>query len=175
MRSLRILKPDVWYEIRTRINNREPLFRRTKALALFDRVFRETERRFAFTVRGLCLADDWLTFYIKPANGLKLPAIMQWLKQTFAQRYNRDHGRIGHLWGDRYGSWILEGEPPVGVEEAGRGAGGSPSPNEVRPRGRKPAAAHAPSIQGVSPPSRKRTKNSAFPLKVPLPLAPAPG
>jgi REP element-mobilizing transposase RayT len=146
----------VWYEIHTRINNREPLFRRGKALTLFDQVFRETERRFAFTVRGLCLADDWLTFYIKPANGLKLPEIMQWLKQTFAQRYNRDHGRIGHLWGDRYWSEILEGEPPIG-EATGT------------------AAAPAPSIPGVSPRSRKGTKNSAFPPKFPLTEAPAPG
>jgi REP element-mobilizing transposase RayT len=147
----------VWYEIRTRINNREPLFRRRQALALFRRVFRETTRRFAFTVRGLRLAEDWLTFYIKPADGLALPAIMQWLKQTFAQRYNRDHGRIGHLWGDRYGSKILDGEPPDGEEAAGG------------------PAAHPPSILGVSPPSKKRAKNSAFSPKFPLTEAPAPG
>jgi hypothetical protein len=30
----------VWYEVRTRINNREPLFRRAKALAIFAGVFR---------------------------------------------------------------------------------------------------------------------------------------
>jgi hypothetical protein len=79
MRSLRILKQGVWYEIRTRINNREPIFSRYKALALFARVFRQTTLRFVFEIRGLCLADDWLTFYIKPADGLDLPAIMQWL------------------------------------------------------------------------------------------------
>jgi hypothetical protein len=60
----------VWYEIRTRVNNREPLFRGRKALALFARVFRETTLRFVFEIRGLHLADDWLTFYIKPADGL---------------------------------------------------------------------------------------------------------
>ncbi|MDR0689305.1 MAG: hypothetical protein LBG08_03430, partial [Spirochaetaceae bacterium] len=84
MRPLRVLKQGVWYEIRTRINNREPLFRLHKALALFARVFRETKRRFVFEVRGLCLADDRLTFYIKPADGLELPIIMKRLKQTFA-------------------------------------------------------------------------------------------
>ncbi|MDR2363990.1 MAG: hypothetical protein LBD65_06205 [Spirochaetaceae bacterium] len=31
-------------------------------------MFRETELRFVFEIRGLRLADDWLTFYIKP-NG----------------------------------------------------------------------------------------------------------
>ncbi|MDR0689022.1 MAG: transposase, partial [Spirochaetaceae bacterium] len=144
MRSLRILKQGVWYEIRTRINNREPLFRLgtgaaatvpNTALALFARVFRETKRRFVFEVRGLCLADDWLTFYIKPTDGLELPAIMKWLKQVFAQRYNRAEGRIGHIWGDRYGSWILEGEP-VGEEgpEKKSGVGQGETDIGVRPR-----------------------------------------
>jgi hypothetical protein len=35
----------VWYEIRTRVNNREPLFRLGKARAVFTGVFRETARR----------------------------------------------------------------------------------------------------------------------------------
>jgi hypothetical protein len=94
-------------------------------------VFRETELRFVFEVRGLRLADDWLTFYIKPADGLELPVIMQWLKQVFAQRYNRAAGRIGHIWGDRYGSRILEGEP---LPEEDAGAGQGDSDNGVRPQ-----------------------------------------
>jgi hypothetical protein len=52
-----------------------------------------------------------------------LPQIMKWLKQVFAQRFNGKAGRIGHIWGDRYGSEIVEGEPPG--EEARSG---------VRPR-----------------------------------------
>ena len=160
MRSLRVLKQGVWYEIRTRINNREPLFRLHKALALFGRVFRETKLRFVFEIRGLCLEGDWLTFYIKPAKGLELPAIMKWLKQVFAQRYNRAEGRIGHIWGDRYGSWILEGEPPEG-EDAGSemGVGGS---NTVPPT-------------GVRPWYGERTIYPAFSPLFPLPAAPAPG
>ncbi|MDR2370985.1 MAG: transposase, partial [Treponema sp.] len=89
MRQLRELKQGVWYKIRTRINNREPLFRYAAALALFAEVYGETERRFKFEIRSLCLEDDWLSFYIKPADGFELPAIMKRLKQVFAQRYNR--------------------------------------------------------------------------------------
>jgi hypothetical protein len=40
---------------------------------------------------------------------------MQWLKQTFAARFNRRDGRTGHLWGNRYRSCVLEGEPPEGA------------------------------------------------------------
>jgi hypothetical protein len=53
-----------------------------------------------------------------------LPAIMKWLKQVFAQRYNHAEGREGHIWGDRYGSRILAGEPPE-VEEGGDSEAGS--------------------------------------------------
>jgi REP element-mobilizing transposase RayT len=142
MRHLRVLKPDVWYEIHTAINNREPLFRLRQALALFRRVLNDTRKRFVFEMAGLRLAGDRLTFYIKPADGLGLPDILKWLKQTFAVRYNRLTGRTGHIWGDRYWSAILEEEPPEegGEREAGVAAATEPKARErggVRPRYRK--------------------------------------
>ncbi|MDR2785312.1 MAG: hypothetical protein LBB83_05300, partial [Treponema sp.] len=76
MRKLRLLQQGVWYEIRTQINNREPLFRVSKVRALFNQVLHEAELRFVFEVRCLRLKNDWLTFYIKPEDGLELPAIM---------------------------------------------------------------------------------------------------
>ncbi|MDR0710518.1 MAG: transposase [Spirochaetaceae bacterium] len=155
MRQLRLLKQGVWYEIRTRVNNREPLFRVYKAQTIFARVFRETELRFVFEIRGLRLEDDWLTFYIKPEDGLELPAIMKWMKQTFAARYNCAAGRIGHVWGDRYWSGIVEGEPPEGEEGNGEGAVASDT--------------------GVRPFVRENGGNPNFPPISPLPPAPAPG
>jgi hypothetical protein len=82
-----------------------------------------------------------------------LPDIMKWMKQTFTQRYNRATGRTGHIWGDRYWSRILEGEPPEG--ETGGRAGGSA--NGVRPLNGKNEA--APRFSHLSP----------------RPAAPAPG
>jgi hypothetical protein len=117
MRKLRILKQGVWYEIHTGVNNREPLFRLRQALALFRRVLNETRERFVFEMRGLRLADDRLTFYLKPADGLGLPDILKWMKQTFAVRYNKLTGRTGHIWGDRYWSLIVDEEPHEGVAE----------------------------------------------------------
>jgi hypothetical protein len=116
MRKLRLLKQDVWYEVRTAINNREPLFQQRQAIAIFCQVFGEAHGRFEFELRGFRLDGEWLSFYIKPTDGLRLPAIMQWVKQTFAVRFNRGTDRTGHVWGDRYWSRVVEGEPP---EEAG--------------------------------------------------------
>ncbi|MDR2054096.1 MAG: transposase [Treponema sp.] len=159
MRKLRELKQGVWYEIRTQINNREPLFyfgdSHTEPVPreIFYQVFHEAGLRFSFEIRGMCLEDDSLTFYIKPEDGFQLPEIMKWMKQTFAQRYNRWAGRTGHIWGDRYWSRILEGEPP-----------------EEKTGGRAGALAG-----GVRPPGEKNEGAPSFPPISPRPAAPAPG
>jgi hypothetical protein len=117
MRPKRILTQDAWYEIRTAINNREPLFRRRQVVAVFCRVFGEAGKRFAFELRGFALVEERLSFYIRQADGLQIPAIMQWLKQTFSVRFNLHRGRSGHVWGDRYWSRVVEGEPPEWARE----------------------------------------------------------
>jgi hypothetical protein len=103
--------------VRTAVNNREPLFQEhQRAKAILLRVLLEARGPFTFEMRGFALEGKWLSFYIRPADGFQLPAIMQWLKQTFAARFNRRDGRTGHLWGNRYWSGVLEGEPPEGAE-----------------------------------------------------------
>ncbi|MDR2052753.1 MAG: transposase [Treponema sp.] len=153
MRKLRELQQGVWYEISTQINNRELLFRVKKAREIFEQVFHEAGLRFTFEIQGLSFEGDLLKFYIRPEDGLQLPDIMKWLKQTFAQRYNRATGRTGHIWGDRYWSRILAGEPPEGG--IGRRAAGS---------------AH-----GVRPPRGKNAAASRFSRISPRPTASAPG
>jgi hypothetical protein len=112
MRTKRNLAEHVWHEARTAVNVGEPLFLLGWAVVLLYHVFREAKKRFAFEIRGLKFRGKWLTFYIKPADGFQLPKIMQWLKQTFSARFNVRTGRDGHVWGDRYWSEILAGDPP---------------------------------------------------------------
>jgi REP element-mobilizing transposase RayT len=163
MRQLRVLAQGVWYEVRTRVNNREPLFRCYQALAIFSSVFRETELRFVFEVRGLRLEDDRLRFYIKPEDGLELPDIMKWMKQVFAQRFNAAAGREGHIWGDRYWSRIVEGEPgEEGAVEAGTAITGD------RPFGRG-------SANGDRPRRRWSEEEAHFSRNFPCPVTLSPG
>jgi hypothetical protein len=111
MRKLRILESDVWYEVRTSVNNREPLFWVARERARFEQVLSEAREIYVFELRGLRFDGPWVSFYIKPANGFELPVIMQWVKQTYAVRYNVYDGRTGHIWGDRYWSEIVDGPP----------------------------------------------------------------
>jgi hypothetical protein len=103
MRTLRILTASVWYLVCTAVNNREPLFWSPLERARFMRVLNEARAGFRRAT---------VSFYIKPDDGLELPEIMQRIKQTYAVRYNVMKHLDGHLWGDRYWSKVLEGEPP---------------------------------------------------------------
>jgi hypothetical protein len=115
VRKNRELAKNVWYKVETAVNVGEPLFQLELAAVLLYRVLHEARGRFVFEMRGLATGDECLSFYIKPADGFQLPRIMQWVKQTFSVRFNMRTGRTGHVWGDRYRSEILPGEPPEGV------------------------------------------------------------
>jgi hypothetical protein len=137
MRKPRILAALAWYWVVTAINRHEPLFLDRAAVDLFNRVLREAGKRFAIEVRHFRIAADRVSFYIKPADGFMLPVVMQWIKQTFACRYNAMKRLDGHVWGDRYWSKVLEGEPP----EEEIAAGGTKCGDCVEKGGEEKAAA----------------------------------
>jgi REP element-mobilizing transposase RayT len=168
MRLKRLLVQDAWYEVRTAINNREPLFSRRQAVAIFCRVFGEARKRFACEIRGLRLDEEWLSFYIKPTDGLQLPAIMQWLKQTFAVRFNRCGRRTGHVWGDRYWSRVVEGEPPDWAKEVDWAAVEVAAETGVLSSGAQPP-------DGVSPLAAENPAEGEFSPQTPARPPPPPG
>ncbi|MDR1247824.1 MAG: hypothetical protein LBK63_00840 [Treponema sp.] len=98
------------------MNNTEPLFWSRPNRDLFKQTLFEVRQIYGFELRGLRFSGPQVSFYIRPADGFELPEIMQWVKQTFAARFNVIDGRTGHIWGDRYASEILPGKPPDGAE-----------------------------------------------------------
>jgi hypothetical protein len=155
--------------VRTAVNNREPLFRLWWAAALIFRVLGEARGIFVFEVRGIRLGGERLSFYIRPADGFQLPAIMQWLKQTFAVRFNVCTGRTGHIWGDRYWSRIAAGEPPEWAEEADWKAVDAAAETRI------PAARKQMRPGGVSPQMTGKMAKPRFSPKIPLRFASPPG
>jgi hypothetical protein len=106
----------VWYLVSTAVNIGETLFQLGRTETLLCRVLRDAKGIYSFEICGLTFEGATLSFYIKPADGKELPDIMQWVKQTFSARFNVRTGRTGHVWGDRYWSEILEGDPPANAE-----------------------------------------------------------
>jgi hypothetical protein len=158
----------VWYEIRTAVNNREPLFRLRPAAAILFRALREAMGIFAFKMRGLRLEDEKLSFYIRPDDGLQLPTIMQWMKQTFAVRFNVYAGRTGHSWGDRYRSRVLAGEPPEWAGAVDWGMVEALSETRI-PAGRARTRPGGVSLRGT-----EKSAKMDFSPKIPLHSTPPP-
>jgi hypothetical protein len=98
-RGKRELGENVWYFIRTALNDREPMFWSKHLIWLFMRVLSELLGFFAVEIRGLRFDGATVSFYIRPDKGLELPKIIKWVKQTFAVRYNLLDARTGHIWG----------------------------------------------------------------------------
>jgi hypothetical protein len=157
MRKPRILAQGAWYEVRTAVNNCEPLFwEQKRAEALLFRILIEAKDLFTFEMRGLTLKGARFSFYIRPEDGFRLPEIMQWLKQTFAVRFNRRDGRTGHLWGNRYWSGVLEGEPPEGAGEvdweAVEAAAEAPTAADMRRRRKRNGVRPHQAVEGAETP-----------------------
>jgi hypothetical protein len=173
---LRVLAQDVWYEVRTSVNDSEPLFWSQPNRDLLRQVFYEAREIYVFELRGLRFAGSEVSFYIKPDDGFLLPAIMQWIKQTFATRFNVVDGRSGHIWGDRYWSLILPGKPPewaevyvfVPVVCGGRKAWRYMGAGSVGGGWRRGGAAGSPARDAKVCPSRgKRAQNTRLPPDLP--------
>jgi REP element-mobilizing transposase RayT len=176
MRKPRVLEAHAWYLVTTAVNRHEPIFLERNAVSLFNRVFREAVALFPVEARNLRVEADRVTFYIKPDDGFQLPEIMQWLKQTFAVRYNVMKRLDGHVWGDRYWSKVLEGEPPeegVLAKGAGRrdcGEGRAEAGGEI-PEARP---WEGPPADGDSHRAGKTAGNNGSPPDSPLRPAPQP-
>jgi hypothetical protein len=156
MRLKRSLTQDAWYDVRTAVNNREPLFRRKQAIAIFCRVFGEAGSAPPSSFGGFGLRKSSCRSISGSADGLQLPVIMQWLKQTFAVRFNRDEDRTGHVWGDRYCSWVVEGEPPEWAVEVAAETGDL-SFGTCLPTGVRSLMTENPAKNGFSPQNPARS------------------
>jgi REP element-mobilizing transposase RayT len=105
-----------WYWVSTDINNREGVFRLPQEVQRLRTVLHDARKIYEFEVRELRVGADRVSFCINAADGFQLPGIMKLVKQTFAVRFNLEHGRTGHVWGERYWSVVLGREPPEWAE-----------------------------------------------------------
>jgi hypothetical protein len=82
-------------------------------------------------------------------------------------RFNRRTGRTGHIWGDRYWSQVLEGEPPEWTGEVDWEAvevaaeTGVLSSGGWSPDGVSPLMAETPAETGFSPQTTARSPPSS--------------
>jgi REP element-mobilizing transposase RayT len=69
MGANRVLVPKGWYWVSTDVNNREGVFRLPRAVQMLREVLRDARKIYEFEVRGLCVEDNPVSFYINAVDG----------------------------------------------------------------------------------------------------------
>ena len=106
-RPLRIIQNIYPYHLVTRTNNRSFEFNRREVIRIFFKALNETNAKYNLLIHHVVLMSNHYHI-IATATDENLHRAMQYLNSRIAVRYNKHVGKSGHLWGDRYGSCIID-------------------------------------------------------------------
>jgi REP element-mobilizing transposase RayT len=109
-RPLLIDFPDALYHATSRGDRREPIFvDDADRLALLDVLAMDCER-FEADVHAYCLMGHNDHLVVATPQG-KLSALMRHLNGTYTQRFNRRHGKVGHVFLGRFKAILVDRAP----------------------------------------------------------------
>ena len=108
-RPLRSQYPPGYYHVYARGVNRCTIYRTRDDRLEFLRLLGSTVRRFRWTCWAFCLMGNHYHLVLDTRQPW-LSSGMQWLNGVYAARFNRVHGRLGHLFGGRFGAIAIESD-----------------------------------------------------------------
>jgi putative transposase len=108
-RPLRIEFAGGLYHVTSRGDGREAIFLTEEDRRLFLSVLSEVVRDFNWAVHAYCLMDNHYHLLIETPDG-NLSKGMRQLNGVYTQRFNRQHGRVGHVFQGRYKAIIVQKE-----------------------------------------------------------------
>lgn len=108
-RPLRIEFAGGLYHVTSRGDGREAVFLRDQDRGSFLRVLSQVVQDFNWAVHVYCLMENHYHLLIKTPGG-NLSKGMRQLNGVYTQRFNRQHGRVGHVFQGRYKAVIVQRE-----------------------------------------------------------------
>jgi len=106
-RPRRVIQTALPYHLVCRTNNRTFRFDQRQITRIFFNALKETHEKYNVLIHHVILMSNHYHI-IATATEENLHRAMQYLNSRVAVRYNKHTGRSGHLWGDRYGSCIID-------------------------------------------------------------------
>ena len=106
-RPLRTLFPDGFFHVHTLGVADTLIYRDAEDRRSWLHIFRATVRRYGWEIHALCLMSTHYHVVLE-SKCPQLSSGMQWLNGCYAQDFNRRYKRKGHLFGDRFRSWVIE-------------------------------------------------------------------
>jgi len=109
MRKPRVLQDGALYHVTARANRKEMILDSHDMKELFLEVMRRAKAKYAFRIENFCIMGNHIHIMLRLEGDTSLSRLMQWIMSVFAMAYNRIHGLVGHVWGDRFFSRIVSG------------------------------------------------------------------
>ncbi|MDP1703489.1 MAG: transposase [Sulfurimicrobium sp.] len=108
-RQLRIEFPGAIYHVTSRGNAQNPIFLDDEDRMLFQACLGEVVARFGWLCHAYCLMDNHYHLLIETPEGNLSPGMRQ-LNGIYTQRFNRRHGRVGHVFQGRFKAIVVDRE-----------------------------------------------------------------
>ena len=108
-RILRTTLPDGYFHITARGVEQRAIYLDRDDCRTFLRLFAATTDSYGWSVYAFCLMGNHYHLVLE-ATREALSGGVQWLNGVYAQRFNERYERWGHLFGDRFRSWVIDSE-----------------------------------------------------------------
>ena len=106
-RPLRIEFPGAVYHVTSRGNERKPIFRDDQDRKMFLDTLADVTFRYNWVCHAYCLMDNHYHLLIDTPDG-NLSIGMRQLNGMYTQRFNKRHGRVGHLFQGRFKAILVQ-------------------------------------------------------------------
>lgn len=106
-RRPRLFAPGLLYHVIARGNQRQPTFLTDLDYEAYLSRLATYQKRYGVTLYAYCLMPNHVHLLLQTSDP-PLARFMQGLQQSYTQRFNRVHGKVGHLFQGRYKAIICE-------------------------------------------------------------------
>ena len=107
-RVARIVIPDRPHHVTQRGNNRQDVFFVPDDYRTYLAILREQSKRYGLRVHAYCLMTNHVHLVATPRSPESLAKAVGRTHWLYTQHINRLHGRVGHLWQNRFYSCALD-------------------------------------------------------------------
>ena len=107
-RPLRVFAPGLLHHVFARGDDKRPIFEDDVDYLAFLARLATTLTRFGVDAVGYCLLWNHYHLLLVPHHTTAISRMMQQLNSAYCRRFNRRHGRVGHVLQGRFGCRIAE-------------------------------------------------------------------
>lgn len=109
-RIKRCLVEGLVHHIINRGNGKQKIFHKNQDYRVFVKLMRDAKKRYPINIFAYCLMPNHFHLVLMPCRPNYLSRWIQWLLTTHARRYHYYYKTSGHIWQDRFKSFIIQND-----------------------------------------------------------------